>query len=106
MIQIEVVEGENNRKIFEKWKIWDFWKNRNFRFSMISLLTSFFLNNTGRNSIRWKIMENLWKMKNLRFLKKNGNFRFSMETYAKEKNASHPILLQLLQINFLKYKII
>ena len=32
MIQIEVVEGENNRKIFEKWKIWDFPKKSKFLF--------------------------------------------------------------------------
>ena len=42
MIQIEVVEGENNRKIFETWKDWDFSKNQNFRFSMLSSLTFIF----------------------------------------------------------------
>ena len=39
MIQIEVVEGENNRKIFEKWKIWDFSKKSKFSF-----FNDFFIN--------------------------------------------------------------
>ena len=39
MIQIEVVEGENNRKIFEKWKISDFSKNSKFSF-----FNEFFIN--------------------------------------------------------------
>ena len=39
MIQIEVVEGENNRKIFEKWKIWDFSKK-----TLFSFFNDFFIN--------------------------------------------------------------
>ena len=42
MIQIEVVEGENNRKIFDKWKIWDKKKKSKFSFSMCSSLTFIF----------------------------------------------------------------
>ena len=42
MIQIEVGEGENNRKIFDKWKIWDFSKIQNFVVSKCSSLTFIF----------------------------------------------------------------
>ena len=42
MIQIEVVEGENNGKIFKKWKFSDFLQKSKFSFLNVSLLTFIF----------------------------------------------------------------
>ena len=59
MIQIEVVEGENNRKIFDKWKIWDFSKKSKFSF-----FNDFFFN-----------IHVFFRKNKLKLIKKNRNIK-------------------------------